>query len=261
MIVARLSKLAQVVRSTRLAKALLFHGVAAAAEHRSVLTRDLATVVDIGANRGQFALAARRWAPGARVISFEPLPGPCSIFRKVFANDDRVKLHATAIGPGGERRTMHLSARDDSSSLLPISSVQTSLFPGTDEISTLEVGVSQLDKVVSADDLRPPSLLKLDVQGFEYEALKACESLLPRFRWVYCECSFIELYSGQKLASDVIALLAGHGFVLVDIRNPTFDGEGRCVQADLLFSPGEALASKAGARNNGQPAGELSERW
>ena len=32
--------------------------------------------------------------------------------------------------------------------------------------------------------------------------------MLSHFEWVYCECSFVELYSGQKLAPEVITLLA-----------------------------------------------------
>jgi FkbM family methyltransferase len=206
------------------------------AEHRRVLSRDLATVIDIGANRGQFALAVRKWAPAARIISFEPLPGPTSIFRSVFAGDNHVKLYQTAIGPKVEQRAMHLSKRDDSSSLLPISPVQTAAFPGTAEVATFNVPVGPLSEFICADELKPRSMLKLDVQGFEYEALLGCEPLLAHFQWIYCECSFIELYAGQRLASDVIALLADRGFSIDDIHNPIYSDCGRCIQADLLFS-------------------------
>lgn len=232
----RLAKLAQVIRSTRLTRALLYYRVLAGAEHRCVLTRDLTTVVDIGANRGQFALAARKWAPDARVISFEPLPGPASVFRSLFAGDKQVTLYQAAIGPKAEQRAMHLSGRDDSSSLLPISPVQTAAFPGTAEVATFDVRVGPLSEFVCADELTQRSMLKLDVQGFEYEALIGCESLLAQFLWIYCECSFIELYTGQKLSSDVISLLADRGFSIYDIQNPVYSNGGRCIQADLLFS-------------------------
>src|SRR5688572_11324458 len=64
----------------------LRRGVAAAVEHGPVLRRfaDYRTVVDIGANHGQFALVARHHCPNARIESFEPLPGPAERFRKVF---------------------------------------------------------------------------------------------------------------------------------------------------------------------------------
>lgn len=231
----RFDKLAHAIRSIRLMRALLRYRVLGGAEHRHVLSRDMNTVVDIGANRGQFALAVRQWASKARVISFEPLPGPASVFRKVFSDDDRVLLHQAAIGPRPEQRMMHVSARDDSSSLLPISSVQTAMFPGTGEVATTEVRVGPLEEFVKADELRSPAMLKLDVQGFEYEALIGCESMLPHFDWVYCECSFVEFYSGQKLAADVIEWLAARGYSLGGVFNPAYDKEGQAVQADFLF--------------------------
>lgn len=234
------SKVIQALRCSRLRKALLRYLVLGGSEHRFVLCRDLASVVDIGANRGQFALAAREWAPWAHVYSFEPLPGPALLFRRVFAGDPQVSLYQVAIGPESQRRTMHICRRDDSSSLLPIASIQPTIFPGNVEVGTSEVQVAQLSEFITTENLKPPAMLKLDVQGFEYEALIGCRAMLPCFQWIYCECSFVELYTGQKLAHDVIALLAGHGFVLVGVYNVSSDSEGHCVQADLLF-----LASQA----------------
>lgn len=243
----KLRKLGAITRNAKYLRALIQHQVAAGVEHERVLRQlDCQMIVDIGANRGQFALVARLCFPEMRVISFEPLPGPASIFRRVFSGDDQVLLHEAAIGPRPEQRTMHVSERDDSSSLLPISSVQTAMFPGTGEITTTEVRVGPLEEFVTADDLSSPAILKLDVQGFEYEALIGCESMLPHFDWVYCECSFVELYSGQKLAADVIDLLACKGFSLKGIYNPAYDCRGQAVQADFLFSrkDGRGLVEK-----------------
>jgi FkbM family methyltransferase len=232
---ATISKISQALRHSGLRRALLRHFVLGGAEHRFLLSSDLATVVDIGANRGQFALAVREWAPRAHVYSFEPLSGPASVFRRVFADDPQVSLHQIAIGPESQRRTMHICRHDDSSSLLPIAPIQPSIFPGNVEVGTSQVQVAQLSEFITAEDLKAPAMLKLDVQGFEYQALIGCSAMLPCFQWIYCECSFVELYTGQKLAHDVIALLAGHGFVLDGVYNVASDSEGRCVQADLLF--------------------------
>jgi len=199
-------------------------------------TLNCVTVVDIGANRGQFALVAKNCFPGARIISFEPLPGPAGLYRRIFANDSAVLLHESAIGPEEGYSIMHLSARDDSSSLLPISDRQEEIFPGTKEIGTIKVHVAPLSDFISEADLAGSVLLKLDVQGFEMEALRGCESLLSRFTWIYCECSFFELYVGQKLASDVMGWLAGKGFCIKGMYNPSYDHNGQAIQADFLFA-------------------------
>ncbi len=132
-------KLGQTVTSKRQLSALLRHHVLAGTEHRPVFAGQFKTIVDIGANRGQFALAAREALPEARIISFEPLDGPAMVYRAVFTGDRHATLHQTAIGSKREHRRMHVAARDDSSSLLPPSTLQTANYPGTNTVASIEV--------------------------------------------------------------------------------------------------------------------------
>lgn len=232
------AKLAAILRVSAWRNALRRHRVAAGVEHAAVL-RQLAgcrMVVDIGANRGQFALAARHCFPGSAIISFEPLPGPAAAYRALFAGDDGVRLVEAAVGPESGEAEIHLSARDDSSSLLPITARQNALFPGTAEAGTATIRVARLADYVPAEVIVPPALLKLDVQGFELQALAGCEDVLARFAWVYVECSFMELYAGQSFAGDVIAWLRERGLRLAGVYHMAYDGDGRAVQADFLFA-------------------------
>lgn len=206
---------------------------------------DMRTVVDIGANSGQFALVARECFPDSRIVSFEPLPGPAEKFRRVFASDPQVALHQAAIGPRTEEVPIHVSRRSDSSSLLPITALQNRLFPGTAEEGTKLISVGRLGDFLTKDDVASPALLKLDVQGFELQALQGCEDLLNPFKWVYVECSFAELYVGQAFADAVIAWLRDRGFRLVGVYNVSYDGSGQAIQSDFLFE--HAVDDKANA--------------
>ncbi len=234
LLVLRLKKLWIILSQPMLLRIFLKHQVVAGVEHQAVLNRSLSTIVDIGANRGQFALAART-SSSARIVSFEPLPKVAAIFQKVFFDDPSVKLHVVAIGERSESKLIHLSARDDSSSLLEIGEHQASFFPGTHEVGTMEVKVETLDVFLTKDEIVRPAMLKLDVQGFELQALAGCKSLISNFDFVYCECSFVELYKTQKLAGEVINYLRSMNFSLSGIYNPSYDSEGNCIQADLLF--------------------------
>jgi FkbM family methyltransferase len=220
----------------RLIKALYHHDILSGTEHLPVLVSHIATVVDIGANRGQFALAARVYAPNARIIAFEPLHEPANIFRAVFRNDAQVKLHQAALGNVKGERKFHVSASDDSSSLLPISKFQESLFPGTGMVRTEKVSISPLNKYLKACDIIAPAFLKIDVQGFELEVLRGCESLLSHFSYLYVECSFLELYVGQPLVGEIISWLQKRGWCLKGVHNTIYDRQGNSVQADFLFS-------------------------
>ena len=233
-----LPKLFFVLRIHLFRKMMFKHGVAAGVEHYFFLKSlacSINTFIDIGANRGQFALVARHHFPQARIISIEPLAEPSNKFREVFNSDSLTTLHQVAIGPAQETAEIHVSKADDSSSLLPIGELQQGLYPGTGERETRSVDVKPLDAFVNEVDILKPAFLKIDVQGYELQVLKGCQSLLQCFAYVYVECSFVELYQGQAFADDVIRFLHQHGFVLSGLFNLDYDKKGLPVQGDFLF--------------------------
>lgn len=235
LVLLRFKKLLSIIHNIYLLKIFLKYRVLAGVEHKQILHKNLNTLVDIGANRGQFSLAAVAISD-AYVFAFEPLKLPASTYSEIFETNAKVKLFQAAIGNLNAEMDMHVSSKDDSSSLLKIGSLQDEYFPGTFEVGLERVPVAPLDYFVSESDIVSPSLLKLDVQGFELQALKGCKTLISKFDHIYCECSFITLYEGQSLASEVITYLTSHNYNLDGVFNLQTDSEGHCIQADLLFS-------------------------
>jgi len=188
-----------------------------------------------GLNRGQFALCARRLYPNAKIFSFEPLQKPAESYRKLFGRDPRVQLFNKAISKVAGPATMYVSRWDVSSSLLPFAQAQHDNFPFTEESRREPVSVATLSDCLDADSIEGAALLKLDVQGYELTALHGCAELLAKFRYVYVEASFIELYIGQALATDVIAYLFAKGFKLICVANASKGNARRPIQADFLF--------------------------
>lgn len=239
----RARKVAHALGSARGRRGLAL-GSASALEHRGALrevaeaaggAERVATVVDVGANRGQFALAAHEAFPNAALHAVEPLPEAADRFARLFADAPRVTLHRCALGAEAAELTMHVAARSDSSSLLAPAR-QEEVYPGAGAVvARRRVPVRPLAAL--GIDLRPPALLKLDVQGYELAALEGCGALLERFGHVYAELSFLELYAGQPLAHEAVAWLAARGFRLraVHMGDGAWDREGRAVQGDFLF--------------------------
>ena len=236
MFVHKAFKLLRVIKNKKYFSVLLRCGVAPVDEHVNVLNKlHLNTVIDVGANRGQFALLVRNCFPEAEIFSFEPLSEPAEKYSCVFKNDLKANLFRVAIGAVKETKNMHVSQADDSSSLLPITSKQNELFPGTAEDHREIVSVDLLENYINGSEVKSPSMLKIDVQGYELEVLNGSLSVLQSFDFVYVECSYIVLYKDQPLVHDVIKMLAANSFELVGVYNSSYDNDGCAIQADFLF--------------------------
>jgi FkbM family methyltransferase len=231
-----LTKIVRVLTIPQYLGAALRTRVAASTEHDGILRGlGLDTVVDIGASRGQFALCIRRLYPIAQIFSFEPLANPARAYRLNFGDDPRAHFFNKAIGPMTGSSAMHVSRWDVSSSLLPFAQAQHDNFPFTEEFAQELVSTSPLSSCLDASSIAGCALLKLDVQGFELQALEGCSDVLCRFKYVYVEASFVELYVGQALATDVIKYLLGRGFALMCVANLSYGRARRPIQADFLF--------------------------
>jgi len=215
----------------------VFREVYACTEHVKLLKSigGINTFIDIGSNRGQFALVARYTNISSTIYSFEPQSEPASKYKMIFKADKNAILFQSAIGLKEEEKKMYISKRDDSSSILEIGANQTTIFPGTQTSSAKLIKVAPLHRFLSKRDLVNDVFVKIDVQGFELEVLKGSVDLLEYFDYIYVECSFIELYEKQALADEVITFLNNYSFKLRGVYNMFYDKKGIAVQADFLF--------------------------
>ena len=231
----KLTKGLRLVVDPRFRRGLL-KGVAATLEHRAALEPyRFATVVDVGANRGQFTLFMAGLFPDATILAFEPLAEPYRKLIDVTSDLAHVRAFNSAIGATRTSLPMNVAVQDDSSSLLPITDLQEQIFPNTGHDHTVEVCVAPLGDFIDDLQLTRPSLLKIDVQGYELEVLRGSKDHLDQFDVIFVEASFLELYEGQPLAHDVIEALQAQDFHLAAVHNLVHARDGRAVQADFLF--------------------------
>lgn len=227
-------KFSKLLRRRKFFGTLLRHRVSAAVEHLDAIRFcSPATLIDVGANKGQFAMAVRGLFPNAVIYAFEPLPKPASRFEKVFGSDPITHLHRIAIGGAKDNRTFYVTDREDSSSLLKPGNGQLEAF-GISAKEEIEVVVKPLDSVIRLESVPRPILLKIDVQGSELDVLKGI-AVLEAVDFIYVELSFVELYEGQALFEDAHAYMTARGFTLRGMFNQAYTEAFGPTQADCLF--------------------------
>lgn len=167
--------------------------------------------VDIGANSGSYSILAGA-VTRAEGIAFEPIP---VTFRRLSAN-----LKLNAIETRIEARNLGLAAENGrlffTAGLDTVNHVATSEDAGSDR---LEVSVARLDDQLAGQfggqfEGRVPTLMKIDVEGFEQPVLQGAAQTLanPRLQAVILELN----ESGRRYSSGddaVKTLMTGHGFV------------------------------------------------
>ena len=238
LLLLRMRKVRFLLSELRRLKLARIARVAPSLEHSAVLSKNYDYVYDVGANRGQFAWAARFFTK-AQIVAFEPLSSAFSSLQFVAQELGGIEVINAAVGQEEGTATINISAADDSSSIREILPLQEQLYPGTERIAEESINVITLKSVLEGRQMTGKSLLKIDVQGYELEVLKGAGSHLERFSAIYLEASFVRLYEGQALFWEVSDYLRSCGFTLSRIYNVCFDSEGNSVQADFLFLPAE----------------------
>ena len=89
------------------------------------------TVLDAGANRGEFACFAAEFFPDATIHCFEPLPVCQPLLQAVAAARTQVRVHACALGETSGTAEMFENDYAPSSSLLPMEERHRELWPKT----------------------------------------------------------------------------------------------------------------------------------
>lgn len=235
-IMKRWKKLVGLCRRPVFIAPLIRHGVAGGIEHYAVVKYlSPRTLIDVGANKGQFSLLARKLSPKTRIFAFEPLKEAADRYERLFGDDENATLHRLAVDMHRGESAFYVSDHSDSSSLLRIGPGQKKAF-GNAFSRQITVKTTRLDDVVRPEDLTPPTLLKIDVQGAERNVILSAGHLLDHIDHIYVEASFIELYDGQSLFRDVFRELDAKGFRMRGAFNQVTTAAYHATQVDVLFS-------------------------
>ena len=191
--------------------------------YRSVMkrVRISGSVLDIGSYRGVYALGfAKRVGPHGKVVAVEPNPSDAEILKKnVRANGfgDRVVLERRLFGSVAGRKPFEAVEASGFFEGGVSTAVAGTAHQAGRTTRPMQLEVTTVDAVVRALGVRP-HVLKIDVEGMEWDVLRGAERTIFEFKPIVA----VELHppllrARGESAEELIAWMFAHGF---DAANP-----------------------------------------
>jgi len=201
-------------------------------------TFGLRSVLDVGAHAGQFARFARRSFPGAALYCFEPLPAPFAQLSAWARTVSDVHPLNLALGDHEHSAKMFVHTQHSySSSLLKSTELSSQLFPMTAAQQETTILVKRLDDVAPtlAPALSGPTLIKLDVQGFEGRVIRGGQETFKRAQACIAEVSLDTLYEQQSTFKEIFDALYALGFEYAGNFDQIYATDGHVIYLDAVF--------------------------
>lgn len=197
---------------------------------------NIKTVLDVGANTGQFAHMINKILPGVKIYSFEPIKECFEILKQLENANSNLKTFNFALGNKSGEQTIFKNEFLPSSSLLNMAELHKNIFPYAKESEPETIFIKTLDSISDQIVFQTKVLLKVDVQGFEINVLKGAISSLSNIDVIIIETLFVELYYNQTQFDDIYSFLVNRNFSyrgnFEQINDPK---SGRILWADAIF--------------------------
>lgn len=188
-----------------------------------ILPNDLnGDIIDAGANNGLFSFLASNKFPKTKIYSIEPSITLQSILKKNFSGLN-ISLHQCALSEQDGFITLYTSKNSDQIGSIIIDNVKA--FEKNDSnIISSKVEAYSIDTFILKNNITKIAVLKIDIQGAEFEILQNSKQLFCITEIVIIEMMFIE-----TTIFKLIDLMKNH-FKYYAVINPVSYG------ADILFS-------------------------
>lgn len=153
-----------------------------------------AVILDIGANTGLYSVYCSKKMPSAQIYSFEPHPSNLDRleYNLKINGSKNVQIVPKAIGRSTDTITFTVPTDDvisDTSSA--VEKFSHSSYQGRLQWKNIEVEQSSMDHFVSEKGLERVDLIKIDIEGYELEALAGGLKTIAKYRPVILLESFL----------------------------------------------------------------------
>jgi FkbM family methyltransferase len=193
-------------------------------------------IIDGGAHLGDMPLQIRAMSNDAKFYCFEPDPVASAILKSKFNLFPQVQVISAALGDVVGTAQLKINASRPCNSLLNTSKlIPQSLINLFETVEELEVELTTIDDYCHYNQIEQIDCIKLDLQGYDYLALRGADKTLINTKVVIVEVWFKELYLGAHNFSDILAFMTVKGFVLYTLCGIHYGEANELIWADAIF--------------------------
>lgn len=201
--------------------------------------RPIRTVIDVGANTGQFAKKISVFFPNAKIYCFEPLPVPFYAL-DVWAKTQGGRVEPFNLAVGNKEGEIDMFLHEDhtpSSSLLMATTLTGEYYPFTRNQKLIQVKQTTLDGIFTKSDIElfPETLIKLDVQGYENRVIAGGNKIITQAKICVLEVCLDSLYESQADFTELVTMLHDLGYRYSGNLDQEYAQDGHCIFVDSVF--------------------------
>jgi FkbM family methyltransferase len=185
-------------------------------------------VWDVGANVGFYSLIASRLVGDGEVVAFEPLPANQEAIRCNLALNEIANVRLVELALSDEEGEAELEIHALPTWAKLDTSGDTVFKRDADVSGRVRVSVSTLDAQLAS--LRPPDLVKVDIEGAEVAALRGASKLLGEHR----PTLICELHGTNRAVTE---LLESHGYDVRAVETPEISPQDAEWYVHVLATP------------------------
>jgi FkbM family methyltransferase len=194
----------------------------------------------VGSNLGNWSLSVvpnLKLSPDGTLILIDPVRESSSETKSQLNKHLKVISFLKAVGSKTEVRTINVASNGgESSSFLDFATPHQAAAPQVSFIETRDVQIDTLDNLCHSILGNRNTLLKLDVQGYELEALLGADKLLRQTSVVVVEASLREIYKKGSTLFSISEYLGSRGFHLGGlVESFSEKNYGEMLQMDAVF--------------------------
>jgi len=200
---------------------------------KHLVTMEDPTIIDGGANLGSTIDSFLNMYESPEIHAFEPIPKFVKLLEERFGNHKNIHIYPFALGALKKTVNFNILNYPHSSSILQPETWNYKYHGNKMQTSDrIDVDQIRIDEFLSGIKI---NILKLDLQGYELEALKGCEKMISDIKVVMTEIAFVPLYRNQALFSDIDIYLRDHNFRLYNLYELWTQMDGQLTAGDAIY--------------------------